>query len=255
MATREPVAGHQPREAPTGALDVEIAANLSAVRGRIERAARAAGRNPGDIQLVAVSKTFGMEYIRAAATAGQIDFGENRVQEALQKIGVSTDLQIRWHLVGHLQSNKARKAPRFDWIHSVDSIELLRKLDQAAGEQQAAPNLLVQVDLAHEAAKHGAPVAELPHLLEAAAACRAVQVCGLMVLPPWSADPEGARPYFSRLRALREELLAAGSEPSMLRHLSMGMSHDLEVAVQEGSTIVRVGTALFGTRQRVASRA
>ena len=212
-------------------------------------AAGTAGRDPSSIRLVAVSKTFPAQAVREAYAAGQREFGENRVQEGLQKIGETTDLTIRWHLLGHLQSNKARKAgPAFAMVQSVDSVELIQKLDAAAAEAGRAPELLIQVDLAGEATKFGLPPAEVPQLFEAAAACRAAQVVGLMTLPPVPDTPEDARPYFRRLRELKDEWLAAGVPAPMLRELSMGMSGDFEVAIEEGATIVRVGTAIFGTR-------
>ena len=212
-------------------------------------AAGAAGRDPSAIRLVAVSKTFPIEAVREAYAAGQREFGENRVQEGLQKIGETTDLTIRWHLLGHLQTNKARKAgPAFAMVQSVDSIELIQKLDAAATEAGRAPELLIQVDLAGEATKFGAPPAEVPRLFEAAGACRAASVVGLMTLPPVPDTPEDARPFFRRLRELRDEWLAAGVPAPMLRELSMGMSGDFEVAIEEGATIVRVGTAIFGSR-------
>lgn len=212
-------------------------------------AAGTAGRDPSSICLVAVSKTFPVEAVRAAHAAGQLDFGENRVQEGLQKIGETTDLNIRWHLLGHLQTNKARKAgPAFAMVQSVDSVELIQKLDAAAADAGRTPELLIQVDLAGEATKYGAPPSEVPRLFEAAGACRAATVVGLMTLPPVPDTPEDARPYFRRLRELRDEWLAAGVPASMLRELSMGMSGDFEVAIQEGATIVRVGTAIFGSR-------
>ena len=233
----------------TSSLDTLVAANLREVRARLERAARSAGRDPAEISLIAVSKTFGLDHVRAAAAAGQADFGENRVQEALQKCTRASDLSIRWHLIGHLQSNKIRKAiAPFSWVHSVDSVDLLRRLDQAAVDQQVAPSLLIQVDLAGEATKHGAPVETARDIVRAAAACQAVWLRGLMILPPWHDDPERTRPYFRRLRELRDDMLSAGLDPALLQHLSMGMSHDFEVAIQEGSTLVRVGTAIFGAR-------
>ncbi|HXH24338.1 MAG TPA: YggS family pyridoxal phosphate-dependent enzyme [Vicinamibacterales bacterium] len=228
---------------------MSIADRLAAVRARIEGAARSAGRDPASVRLVAVSKTFPVEAIREAFAAGQRDFGENRVQEALQKIAGSADLPIRWHLVGHLQTNKARKAAAaFAMIQSVDRVELLQKLDRAAAESGAAPELLIQVDLAGETTKFGVPPAEVPRLFDAAAACRAARVVGLMTLPPVPDTPEDSRPWFQRLRALRDEWLAAGVPVEMLRELSMGMSGDFEVAISEGATIVRVGTAIFGSR-------
>ena len=212
-------------------------------------AARSAGRDPASVRLIAVSKTFPIEAVRAAYDAGQRDFGENRVQEGLQKVERSTDLSIRWHLIGHLQTNKARKAaPAFAMIQSVDTVELLERLDRAADETGRAPELLIQVDLGGEATKHGAPPAEVPRLFEAAAACRAARVVGLMTLPPVPDTPEDARPWFRQLRDLRDEWQAAGVPAPMLRELSMGMSGDFEVAIQEGATLVRVGTAIFGSR-------
>lgn len=227
----------------------DISARLADVRARIDAAARSAGRDPASVRLVAVSKTFPLDAIRAAYDAGQREFGENRVQEALQKISLSADLQIRWHLLGHLQTNKVRRAaPAFAMIQSVDSVDLLQKLDAAAQESGAATELLIQVDLAHEATKFGASVVDLPGLFEAAASCRAVRVVGLMTLPPVPDTPEDARPWFRRLREVRDQCQASGVPAPMLRELSMGMSGDFEVAVQEGATLVRVGTAIFGSR-------
>ena len=228
---------------------MSVADRLTEVRERIAAAARSAGRDPSTVRLIAVSKTFPVNLIREAYAAGQREFGENRVQEALQKISTSTDLEIRWHLLGHLQTNKARKAgPAFATIQSVDSVELLQKLDRAAEEAGTRPELLIQVDLAGEATKFGAPPAEVPRLLDAAGACRAATVTGLMTLPPVPDTPEDARPWFRTLRDLRESWLAMGAPASMLRELSMGMSGDFEVAIQEGATMVRVGTAIFGSR-------
>jgi pyridoxal phosphate enzyme (YggS family) len=226
-----------------------IAERLGSVRDRIAVAATSAGRSPSSVRLIAVSKTFPVEAVREAYAAGQRDFGENKVQEALEKIASSTDLPIRWHLLGHLQSNKGRKAAAsFATIHSLDSVELLRKVDDAAAAAGSAPELLVQVDLAGEATKFGVRPADVPRLFDAAAGCRAAQVVGLMTLPPVPELPEDARPWFRKLRDLRDEWLAAGVPAPMLRELSMGMSADFEVAVQEGSTMVRVGTAIFGSR-------
>ena len=226
-----------------------IADRLAEVQRRIAAAARSGGRDPSTVRLVAVSKSFPLQAVREAFAAGQRDFGENRVQEALQKIGPSADLEIRWHLLGHLQTNKARKAvPAFAMIQSVDRVELIDKLDQAAADAGRTPELLIQVDLAGEATKFGAPPPEVPRLFEAAARCRAARVVGLMTLPPVPERPEDARPWFTRLRELRDEWRSSGVPASMLRELSMGMSQDFEVAVEEGATIVRVGTAIFGRR-------
>ncbi len=230
-----------------------LQARLADVRARIARAAGRAGRDPASIRLVAVSKTFPADAVRAAVVAGQIDFGENTVQEALQKIEETRDLAIRWHLVGHLQSNKAKKVGQFDVIHSIDSADLLAKVDAAAAAAGRRIDLLVQVDLAGEATKHGAPEEGLAAIFDAARAARATEVIGLMLLPPAADDPNAARPYFRALREARDRLLARGVDPSSLRELSMGMSHDFEVAVEEGSTVVRVGTAIFGGRNYVRS--
>jgi pyridoxal phosphate enzyme (YggS family) len=230
-------------------LDADIAHNISVIRERIGAAARRAGRAPDDVTLVAVSKTFGADAVRAAFSAGQRDFGENKVQEALQKIGETADISPRWHLIGHLQSNKVRKsAGPFAWIHSVDSVDLLHRLDAAAREAGTKPEILVQVDLAGENTKFGAPVHIARAIVDAALACEGLRLAGLMLLPPWSDDPEATRPWFRRLRGLRDEWTGEGVPRDALRHLSMGMSHDFEAAIEEGSTIVRVGTAIFGKR-------
>jgi len=234
--------------------DAEIAENLRAVRSRIGEAARRAGRDPGEVTLIAVSKTFGAGHVRSAWTAGQRDFGENKVQEALQKIGETADIAVRWHLIGHLQSNKAKKAATpFACIHSVDSVDLLKRIDESAAAAAAAPEVLVQVDLAGETTKFGAPADAARRVVDAALTCRAARLAGLMILPPWSEDQEQTRPWFVRLRQLRDEWIAAGVPRDALRHLSMGMSHDFEAAIEEGATMVRVGTAIFGKRPAVTA--
>jgi hypothetical protein len=231
------------------ALEDDLSERLAGVRRRIALAASRAGRQPSDVRLVAVSKTYPVEQVRAAAAAGQRDFGENRVQEALPKIDGVADLSLRWHLVGHLQSNKARKAAAsFSFIHSIDSAGLLLAVDRAAGDAGTTPALLVQVDLAGEATKGGAAPGQVREVFEAAARCRSAHLRGLMLLPPFLEDPERVRPYFRQLRELRDWLAGEGVDPAMLRELSMGMSHDFEVAVEEGATMVRVGTAIFGPR-------
>ena len=220
------------------------------MRRRLAEAAVKAGRQPEDVRLLAVSKSFSLEHIRAAAAAGQTDFGENRVQEALQKMEGSADLKIRWHLIGTLQSNKVRKAvPGFSVIHSIDSLKLLDLIDAAAAAAGSMPELLVQVDLAGEATKHGIPPSGAMEIVRSGSRCRSARLVGLMTIPPFFDDPEQARPYFAALRSLRATLLKEGTDPGMLRELSMGMSHDFEIAVQEGATIVRLGTAIFGERR------
>jgi len=230
-------------------LDAVIADNLRAVRARIDAAARRASRDPDGVTLIAVSKTFPTEYVRAAAAAGHVDFGENKVQEALQKIGETTDITLRWHLIGHLQSNKAKKvATPFACIHSIDSVELLERVDSAAAEHGSTPDVLVQVDLAGEATKFGAPSEAARRVIDAALSARAVRLAGVMIVPPWNDDQEQTRPWFRRLRELRDAWVADGIPAMSLRHLSMGMSHDFEAAIEEGATLVRVGTAIFGKR-------
>ena len=230
-------------------LEAGIAENLNAVRARIGVAARRSGREPAEVTLIAVSKTFGAGHVRAAWAAGQQDFGENKVQEALQKIGGTADIPLRWHLIGHLQKNKARKAAGpFACIHSIDSVELLQRIDEAAAASGATPEILVQVDLAGESTKFGAPAEAARRVVDAALACRAARMAGLMILPPWNDDQEQTRPWFARLRRLRDEWISGGVPRDALRHLSMGMSHDFEAAIEEGATIVRVGTAIFGKR-------
>ena len=225
-----------------------LRARLADVRVRIARAAARAGRDPTAIRLIAVSKTFPVEYVRAAAEAGQIDFGENKVQEALLKMDQTSELALRWHLIGHLQSNKAKKAGRFDLVHSIDGPSLVEKLDEAAHAAGRTIDLLAQVDIAGEVTKHGASEDELIAIFDAARSARACRIVGLMIIPPAVEDPAAARPYFRRLRDVRDRLLARGVDAAMLQELSMGMSHDFEVAVEEGATLVRVGTAIFGGR-------
>ena len=227
----------------------DIAGNLARVRGRIADAAIRSGRRPEDVRLVAVSKTFPLEAVREAYAAGQRDFGENKVQEALQKMDAGADMQIGWHLIGHLQSNKAKKAAaRVDWIHAIDSVELLRRVDEGARLAGRVVNVLVQVDLALEPTKHGVPVDGVPPILEAASSMRAARLRGVMLLPPLVEGPEQARPWFRQLREWRDRWISGGAPEDGLRELSMGMSHDFEVAIEEGATVVRVGSAIFGSR-------
>lgn len=227
-----------------------IAERVAAVRERIARAAERAARRADGITLVAVSKTHPPERVREAYAAGLRDFGENKVQEAEAKIVALEELRpsLRWHLVGHLQTNKARRAATlFDRIHSLDGAALAHKLEHYAATDGKTLELLVQVDLASEATKHGADEAHLFPLLEEMRGMRRVRAVGLMVLPPLLPDPEKVRPYFRRLRELRdravEQNLLLGGE------LSMGMSQDFEVAIEEGSTLLRIGTSIFGERR------
>ena len=233
----------------TDALDTLVAGRLAAIRARIASAATRSGRPPEAVRLVAVSKTFGADAVRAAYAAGQVDFGENRVQEALAKRADTADLPLRWHLIGPLQSNKANKIPgAFAGVQSVHSLDLAERLSRAAVAAGTDLPILIQVDLAHEATKSGLDEAELRDLLARARALPGVRVEGLMLLPPYTEDLEQVRPWFRRLRDLRDTLLGEGTPPEQLRELSMGMSHDFEVAIEEGATIVRVGSAIFGSR-------
>jgi len=231
-----------------------IAARVATVRERIARAAERAARSPDKVTLVAVSKTFPAESVRAAFDAGVRQFGENRVQEAEAKIEALQDLReegLRWHLVGHLQSNKARRALElFDVFESLDSLDLARRLSRLAREAGRTARALLQVDLAGEATKFGLPEGEAHAALEEIRGLDELRVEGLMVLPPYREDPEQTRPYFQRLRALRDQVAAEGLLDG--QELSMGMSHDFEVAVEEGATIVRIGTAIFGEREAAA---
>lgn len=228
-----------------------IGLNLDDVRRRLEAAAQRVhtGSPP---RLIAVSKTFPVEAVREAAAAGQRDFGENRVQEGLDKIAATTDLGLTWHLIGHLQSNKAKKAAAaFDWIHSVDSLSLLQKLNDGAIDAGRRPHILLQVDLAGEVTKFGVPASALSELAAAAVEAKGVNLRGLMIIPPAVERPSDARPWFAGLRELRESLIAGGVPAESMAELSMGMSHDFEVAIEEGATMIRVGTAIFGGRPAV----
>jgi PLP dependent protein len=227
-----------------------IADRVAVVRERITRAAARVGRTAGEVTLVAVTKTHPPEAVREAFAAGVRDVGENRFQEAEGKAAALADLRpqgLRWHLVGHLQSNKAKKAAAlFDWVHSLDGVPLARRLGEAAAAEGRPLRALLQVDLAAEPTKFGLDESQLFAVLESLRGLAGVKVLGLMALPPYEEDAERVRPYFRRLRLLRDQArergLMAGGE------LSMGMSHDLEVAVEEGATLVRVGTAIFGER-------
>jgi len=234
--------------------DMSIAENVFATRERIAAAAKRAGRRPEEIALMAVSKTHPPERIREAYAAGLRLFGENRVQEFAGKAGALTDLaEAEWHMIGHLQTNKALKAAElFRAVDSVDSVKLAEKLDSAARSLGKKLSVLVEINVGGETAKSGvAPDSrELEELLLAAPRFEALQFLGLMTVPPFTDDPEGARPYFRKLRKLRNVVAARKLPAIEMAVLSMGMSHDFEVAIEEGSTCVRVGTAIFGERQK-----
>ena len=230
----------------------DLRARAAEVLARIERSAGRAGRDPSQVKLVAVSKTHPAALVReAAAVAGLRDFGENRVQEAEGKIEELKEVpDLRWHLIGHLQPNKARRAVRlFDLIQSVDSAALAERLERICAEEgRESLEVLAQVDLAGEDSKSGATAEELPTLFEVFGRCTRVRCKGLMTLPPFFEDVERVRPFFRRLRALRDEWGARGAFGAATGELSMGMSHDYEAAIEEGATLVRVGTAVFGER-------
>jgi PLP dependent protein len=218
---------------------------------RVGTAARRSQRAAEEVRLIAISKTHPAETIAAALDLGLTDFGENRVQEAEAKITELGRDRARWHLVGHLQSNKARRAVKlFDYVHSLDSVELAQRLDDACGAQQR-PELpvFIQIDLGGEKTKTGINPRDLPELLEVVKGCQRLRLIGLMTLPPYFENPDCGRPYFKTLRELRDELRAQGHFGEHAGELSMGMSHDFEIAIEEGATMVRVGTAIFGERR------
>lgn len=234
-----------------GTVAIDLHGNLESVRKRIQGAAAAAGRNPDEIKLVAVSKTYPAAVLREAIAAGVYVFGENKVQEAEGKIVEIGRYAAEWHLVGHLQSNKARRAVQlFDTIHSVDSIELATRLERICVEENRPElSVLVQVDLAAEESKGGIEEHQLQPLVDYLKICRRLRFAGFMVLPPYFDNPEDARPYFRKLRGIRDRIAAQHAFGDRTGELSMGMSHDFEVAIEEGATIVRVGTAIFGERE------
>jgi pyridoxal phosphate enzyme (YggS family) len=233
---------------------MSIPQNIAAIRERISSAVRKAGRSTDNVALVAVSKTHPAEHIREAYDAGIRVFGENRVQEFAGKAGALTELTAaEWHMIGHLQTNKAGKAAElFSAVDSVDSVKLAEKLDAAARALNRKLRVLIEINVGGEAAKSGvAPDSrELEALLLAAPRFEALEFRGLMTVPPFTDDPEGARPYFRRLRELRDAIAARRLPAVGMNMLSMGMSHDFEVAIEEGSTCVRVGTAIFGQRAK-----
>ncbi len=224
------------------------AERLAEIRERVAGACLRGGRDPASVELVAVSKTFPAAAVRELVAAGQRVFGESRLQEAEPKIA---DLpgNLCWHFIGHLQRNKVRKAlPLFDVIHSVDSMRLARQIDEVSADLGLFPKVYLEVNLAAEESKHGFLPAELPQIAGEFTTLRRVEVLGLMAIPPIADDPCQARPWFVKLRELRDHLAAESGMP--LAGLSMGMSADYEVAVEEGSTVIRVGSALFGERPK-----
>ena len=227
---------------------MSVAENLKAVMDRIAAAAKRAGRDPSSVRLVTVTKTVAPERIREAVAAGAAILGENRVQEAKEKIEALGSI-ASWHLIGRLQTNKAKYAVRlFDLIHSVDTIGLARELDKQAAKTGKVQDVLIEVSIAGEASKAGMAVREAPALVRGVASLRHVRVRGLMTMPPYSEDPDDSRPFFRVLRELAEAIAKENIPGVSMQELSMGMSGDFEVAVEEGATLVRVGTAIFGER-------
>jgi len=222
---------------------------LQDVHNRIEVAANRSGRAASDIRLIAISKTHPVEVIQEVITLGATELGENRVQEAESKIQALGE-QARWHMVGHLQANKARKAIKlFDVIHSLDSLDLAQRINDICEQEQRSPfPVLIQVDLGREANKSGIEEADLLTMVERTRDLRYLKLAGLMTLPPFFDEPEQTRPFFAKLRQLRDTLAKEGFFGEQLGELSMGMTHDFEVAIEEGATMVRVGTAIFGER-------
>ena len=233
---------------------MSIAENIAQIREQIAAAARRAGRNPADITLMAVSKTFPVESIRDAYAAGLRVFGENRVQEFAGKANALRDLpDAEWHLIGHLQTNKAAKATElFDAVDSVDSVRMAEKLNAFAESAGKTLSVLIEINVGGEQAKNGvAPGSEeLEQILRGGPRWGNLKIHGLITVPPYTEDPEGSRPYFRQLRQIRDSIAARELPKIGTSVLSMGMSHDFEVAIEEGATCVRVGTAIFGERAK-----
>ena len=224
----------------------QISDNLINIHSRMQDAAHRVGRQVLDVRLVAVSKTYPPAVIQEAWNSGQHVFGENRVQDALPKIA-ELPVEAEWHFIGHLQSNKIRKAlPAFTLIHGVDNLELAQQINRIAGEMGLTANILLEINVSGEATKFGFSPADLRQNLEGLLCLPNIRINGLMTMAPYSEDPETARPVFSKLRILRDELAAQSGQA--LPELSMGMSGDFEVAIQEGATIVRIGSSIFGHR-------
>jgi pyridoxal phosphate enzyme (YggS family) len=224
----------------------DIADNIIHVKNLVAQAAAKAGRKADDIDLMVVSKTWPAEIIQKAIDAGHTLFGENRVQEAIEKIPLLPS-HLEWHLIGHLQKNKIRKAlPLFNTFHSIDSLELARQTNRIAGELGRFPHVYLEVNVAGEATKYGFSPSQLREQNDDRLALERLHIDGLMAIPPFNPDPEITRPSFAALRELRDQLQVQTGVP--LPKLSMGMSHDFPVAIEEGATIVRVGSAIFGPR-------
>ncbi|MGV8074587.1 MAG: YggS family pyridoxal phosphate-dependent enzyme [Syntrophobacteraceae bacterium] len=226
-----------------------IAENLELIGERIRAACARVGRDPAEVQLVGVTKTVPIERIREGVEAGLRILGENYIQEVRKKIEMLADLDVSWHFIGHLQSNKAKLAVEYcDWIHSVDSGNLARELDKQAQKRGKRLPVLIQVNIGDETTKSGVSPRELLPFFRSLLPLDGLVVCGLMAIPPYCEDPEEVRPYFSALRGFLERLRDEAPRPEELTELSMGMSQDFETAIEEGATFIRVGTAIFGER-------
>lgn len=230
--------------------ETALAERLARVRAQIAAAVERAGRRSDEVTLIAISKTHPSSVVTRLVELGATDLGENRVQEAEGKISEVGRDRARWHLVGHLQANKARRAVNlFDVIHSLDSIDLAQRLDRLCVEEgRDNLSVLIQVDLGHEETKSGIDETELEQLVESLGSLERLQLIGLMTLPPFFENPEDGRPFFRKLRELRDQLAAQGAFGDRKGELSMGMTNDFEVAIEEGATMVRIGTAIFGER-------
>ncbi len=223
---------------------------IRSVLEQVERSAERCGRDPREIRIVAVSKTHPPQLIREAYEAGLRVFGENRVQEAEAKITELRDLDLEWHLVGHLQTNKVKKAVQlFDWIHSIDSPKRIAELERESAKTDRIVEVLLQLNISGEETKSGGREEDLEALIAALRDAPRVRCRGLMTIPPFEEDPERTRPYFRRLREIGERYREHWLAPGVKLELSMGMSHDFAVAIEEGATLVRIGTAIFGSRE------
>jgi PLP dependent protein len=228
---------------------MSIADNFRTVTSRIASATKRAGRDPSSVRLIVVTKTVDVEIIRHVVAAGALALGENRVQEAREKIEKLGNI-ARWHLIGRLQTNKAKYAVKlFDLIHSVDSLELANELDKQAAKTGKVQDVLIEVSIAGESAKAGVAMQDVTTLVREAAKLKNISIKGLMTMPPYSENPEDSRPFFRKLRDLAETMIKEGMPSVSMKELSMGMSGDFEVAIEEGATMVRVGTAIFGERK------
>jgi PLP dependent protein len=228
---------------------MDIAANINEIRQRIIAAAARCQRNPDSIKLLAVTKTVSPDIIGKAIAAGLTEFGENYVQEAKEKIA-AFEKHVKWHMIGHLQTNKAKYAVSlFDYIHSVDRMELAKEIHKKAGQIGRKINILIEINVSGEQTKNGIAPADAIDLIKGIASLENISVKGLMTMAPYSDNPENSRPYFSGLRKLQKNIISEGIPGIQMDELSMGMTDDFEIAIEEGATIVRIGRAIFGERK------